>query len=128
MPKDIDSGLFVKTIRENIAFPEEAISLANNIMTANFKLSKEAKNIIKASGNEFFSLAKEAFLKNWPSWTESMKDLSSTSGKKGKELYQPIRISLTGQESGPKLDQLSTLLGKERVIERLEKARKYEDI
>ena len=124
LPKDIDSGLFVKTIRENIAFPEEAISLANNIMSADFKLSKEAKNIIKASGNEFFSLAKEAFLKNWPSWTESMKDLSSTSGKKGKELYQPIRISLTGQESGPKLDQLSTLLGKERVIERLEKASK----
>ena len=124
LPKDIDSGLFVKTIRENIAFPEEAISLANNIMSADFKLSNEVKNIIKASGNEFFSLAKEAFLKNWPSWTESMKDLSSTSGKKGKELYQPIRISLTGQESGPKLDQLSTLLGKEKVIERLEKASK----
>jgi glutamyl/glutaminyl-tRNA synthetase len=93
-------------------------------LSADFRLSKEAKKIIKASGNEFFSLAKEAFLKNWPSWTEFMKDLSSTSGKKGKELYQPIRISLTGQESGPKLDQLSTLLGKERVIERLEKASK----
>jgi glutamyl/glutaminyl-tRNA synthetase len=53
-----------------------------------------------------------------------MKDLSSTSGKKGKDLYQPIRISLTGQESGPKLDQLSTLLGKERVMERLEIASK----
>ena len=124
LPKDIDSLLFVKTIRENIAFPEEAISLANSIMSSDFKLTKEAKDIIKASGGEFFNLAKQAFLKNWPNWSESMKDLSSTSGKKGKELYQPIRISLTGHESGPKLDQLTTLLGKERVVKRFEKASK----
>ena len=124
LPKDIEMKLFIKTIRENITFPEEVISLAQDIMSDEFNFSKDSRNIIKSSGKDFFDLAKEAVSKNWPNWSESMKALSSASGKQGKELYQPIRVSLTGQISGPELDKLSNLLGKKRVLQRLDKASK----
>ena len=124
LPKDVDEVLFVKTIRENITFPEEVISLAKNMLSDSFNLNKEAKTIIKSTGSEFFKKAQEAVLKNWPNWSATMKELANSSGKKGKDLFQPIRVSITGQESGPKLDQLSNLLGKERILERLDLASK----
>ena len=122
LPKDIEESLFIKTIRGNITFPDEVISLAKNILSDNLILNKEAKSIVRSTGTEFFNLAKEAVKENWPNWSEAMKDLAKSSGKSGKDLFQPIRISITGQKSGPKLDQLSNLLGKERILDRLNQA------
>ena len=94
------------------------------MLSDSFNLNKEAKTIVKSTGSEFFKKAQEAVLKNWPNWSATMKELANSSGKKGKDLFQPIRVSITGQESGPKLDQLSNLLGKERILERLDLASK----
>ncbi|MBP2655069.1 MAG: gltX [Firmicutes bacterium] len=38
----------------------------------------------------------------------------------GKKVYMPIRVALTGQVHGPDLQRIIVLLGKERVIDRLE--------
>ena len=81
-----------------------------------------SKNIIKSTGSRFFNQAQDAILKNWPNWSETIEDLANSSGKQGKDLFQPLRVSITGQISGPKLDQLSSLLGKERILDRLNKA------
>lgn len=40
-------------------------------------------------------------------------------GRKGKELFMPLRLALTGQEHGPELGALLPLIGREKVIERL---------
>ncbi len=39
----------------------------------------------------------------------------------GKQVFMPIRIALTGQMHGPELPQIIALLGKEKVMSRLEK-------
>lgn len=49
-------------------------------------------------------------------WINSVKEKT---GKKGKELFMPIRIALTGMEHGPELPVLLPLLGPEKVKERL---------
>lgn len=51
-------------------------------------------------------------------WINSVKEKT---GKKGKELFMPIRIALTGMEHGPELPVLLPLLGPEKVKERLTK-------
>lgn len=52
----------------------------------------------------------------WKVWTEAVK---SATGRKGKALFMPLRLALTGLDHGPELAQLLPLIGRERVLERL---------
>jgi nondiscriminating glutamyl-tRNA synthetase len=47
------------------------------------------------------------------------KALQKETGIKGKQLYMPIRVAVTGQCHGPDLVRTFILLGKERLLERL---------
>lgn len=49
-------------------------------------------------------------------WINAVKEKT---GKKGKDLFMPIRIALTGMEHGPELPVLLPLLGPDKVKERL---------
>jgi len=48
-----------------------------------------------------------------------MNELKAISGKKGKELFHPIRKALTAQDNGPELKLLLPLIGREKAIKRL---------
>ncbi len=50
-----------------------------------------------------------------------IKAVQQETGYKGKQLFMPIRVVLTGQNHGPDLNKTIHLLGKERVAERLKK-------
>ena len=52
----------------------------------------------------------------WKEWTKA---IASHSGKKGKELFMPLRLALTGKNSGPELKNLLPLLSHEEIIARL---------
>ncbi|HVO01972.1 MAG TPA: glutamate--tRNA ligase [Candidatus Cybelea sp.] len=52
----------------------------------------------------------------WKNWTEKVK---TTTGKKGKELFMPLRLALTGIDHGPELKVLLPLIGRERALKRL---------
>ncbi len=51
----------------------------------------------------------------WKSWTEAVKEAT---GRKGKALFMPIRLALTGLSSGPELADLLPLLGREGTLAR----------
>ena len=55
-------------------------------------------------------------------WRQLSGELKSGTGKKGRELFHPLRLALTGRESGPEMAPLLTRMGKERVLRRLEAA------
>ncbi len=57
----------------------------------------------------------------WRALTEELKRIS---GKKGRELFHPLRLALTGRESGPEMAGLVARMGKDRAIRRLEAAAK----
>ena len=48
-----------------------------------------------------------------------------TRGIKGKVIYHPLRVALSGREQGPELYYLVAGLGKGRILERLEAAGRY---
>lgn len=52
----------------------------------------------------------------WKEWTEAVK---GATGRKGKELFMPLRQALTGMTHGPELADLLPLIGPEKVKERL---------
>lgn len=53
---------------------------------------------------------------SWGSWTKAVKEAT---GAKGKALFQPLRLALTGEEHGPELKTLLPLIGHERAAKRL---------
>jgi len=55
----------------------------------------------------------------WHALTGALKEQT---GRKGRPLFLPLRVALTGQEHGPDMKALLPLIGRERAIERLEAA------
>ena len=52
----------------------------------------------------------------WKTWTSALKE---ETGRKGKTLFMPLRLALTGLHHGPELANLLPLLGRERALARL---------
>ena len=52
----------------------------------------------------------------WGAWTKSV---STATGAKGRGLFMPIRLALTGQEKGPEIGPLLPFLGRDRILARL---------
>ncbi len=52
----------------------------------------------------------------WKEWTNAVKDKT---GRKGKQLFMPLRRALTGMDHGPELSHLLLLIGEEKAKERL---------
>jgi glutamyl-tRNA synthetase len=57
-------------------------------------------------------------------WRALTDELKQSSGKKGRELFHPLRLALTSRESGPEMAGLVARMGKDRAIKRLEAAAK----
>ncbi len=52
----------------------------------------------------------------WPAWTAALK---AKTGRKGKALFHPLRLALTGRENGPELALLLPLIGRAKALARL---------
>lgn len=53
----------------------------------------------------------------WSTWSSAIKQAT---GAKGKALFQPLRLALTGREHGPELKHLLPLIGRAQAAARLE--------
>ncbi|GAB4348841.1 MAG: glutamate--tRNA ligase [Oricola sp.] len=51
----------------------------------------------------------------WSAWTTAVKNAT---GRKGRALFMPLRIALTGRQSGPEISDLLPLLGREGILAR----------
>ncbi|MBT4879063.1 MAG: glutamate--tRNA ligase [Alphaproteobacteria bacterium] len=110
---DISENFWL-SIRENINDYSE-IEVWQKIFQSNFNTE------IIAADKEFLSLAanflpEDLNVDEFKLW---IKRLSKQTGRKGKELYHPIRTAITGQDSGPELSKIIPLLGYEEVKKRL---------
>jgi glutamyl-tRNA synthetase len=77
-------------------------------------------------GHEERLLVKEAAMTaeklDWTAqpWRTLTDELKRITGKKGRELFHPLRVALTGRESGPEMAGLVERMGKDRALRRLE--------
>jgi glutamyl-tRNA synthetase len=53
---------------------------------------------------------------SWGEWTNALK---TATGRKGKSLFMPLRLALTGLEHGPEMAAVLPLMGRAKVLERL---------
>lgn len=52
----------------------------------------------------------------WGAWTNAVKQAT---GAKGRALFHPLRLALTGRDAGPELKHLLPFIGRERALARL---------
>ncbi|MBZ9653338.1 glutamate--tRNA ligase [Phyllobacterium lublinensis] len=77
------------------------------------QLANEDRDFVRAA---FDALPPEPWNRDtWKQWTDAVK---AQSGRKGKPLFMPLRIALTGLTSGPELADLLPLLGREGTLAR----------
>ncbi len=79
--------------------------------------------ILPQPGDEAFLAEAAALLpegeldeSSWPVWTDLIK---AATGRKGKDLFLPLRRALTGHDHGPEMKLLLPLIGRERAMARL---------
>jgi len=53
---------------------------------------------------------------SWGEWTGQLKEQT---GRKGKALFHPLRLALTGESQGPELAALLPLIGRNLTLKRL---------
>ena len=107
------SSDFWELVKGNIENLEE-LELWWNIIYGNIEPKYNDENFLNTA---LETLPKGNFDKNtWTNWTSI---LMKETGRKGKELYNPLRMCLTGQNKGPEMATLVFLMGREKVLERL---------
>ena len=112
--------LFIATIRDNIILPGDALAWAKLLFVDGFVLSAEDHQLASGMGQSAIQAAIDTIKAQGPDLTKVIDVLKSVHGLTGKQLFQPLRMALTGQLHGPKLGPIMELLGQNRCIARLE--------
>jgi glutamyl-tRNA synthetase len=80
------------------------------------------ESVVAPEDRDFIALAGELLPAEpwdettWANWTNALKEKS---GRKGKALFMPLRMALTGRHDGPELKTLLPLLGRKASLARL---------
>jgi len=75
-----------------------------------------------AETRAYLAQAAQAFVWGADPWGALTGALKDATGRKGKALFQPLRLALTGREHGPDMHSLLPLIGEAEALARLERA------
>jgi glutamyl-tRNA synthetase len=113
-----DSTEFVELVRHNVVLPADAAPWTAVVRGELPPLGQDQERVIAAAGPEFFAAAAAAFDQSGPDLGALTKLLKERTGRKGADLFMPLRVALTGQAHGPELAPLLKLMPPETVRRR----------
>ena len=111
--------------KDHISYGKEINDVVNIFFIDEINISKENQEFLESDPmiNEVINCYKEelANLKEWhvEDIANVINIVKEKTGVKGKLLYMPMRIKISGVEHGPELPDEIYLIGKEKVIDRL---------
>ena len=104
---------FWNTIRSNLE-TVEGIKQWSDIVFDSKLIEAEDKEYIKSAME---LIPDDPWDENtWELWTSAIKEKT---GRKGKELFLPLREAFTGMSHGPEMKLLIQLIGREKILERV---------
>mgnify|MGYP004656576717 CR=1 FL=1 len=112
--------------KEEIQYGQEIVNLLKPLFEYHLDESNEAKEILVL---ETTPIVVKEFTKQIENVNDleqdtlkmMFKNIATSTGVKGKNLYMPIRLLLTGQMHGAEIVNIIKLLGKEEVLKRVSK-------
>ena len=115
-----DPAEFVDLIRHNVVLPADAVPWRAVVRGELQPLGEGERRIIAAAGREFFAAAAAAYTEGNSELKMLTKVLKERTGRKGADLFMPLRVALTGSAHGPELAPLLKLIPPETARRRLE--------
>ncbi len=110
----------MELVRHNVVLPADAAPWRAVVRGELPPLGQAEQRVIAAAGADFFSAATHAFDESESDLKLLTKILKERTGRKGAELFMPLRVALTGQAHGPELAPLLKLMSPETARRRLE--------
>jgi glutamyl-tRNA synthetase len=117
---DIKKDIFIDVVRQNMLFPNEAKKWADILFCDQLSISADNMTILKESGETFFVAVRDAIHQHGIQLKLVLDELKNILAVSGKKLFMPLRIALTGEQHGPELVQIANLLGKEKMLQRID--------
>ncbi|MCH9643469.1 MAG: glutamate--tRNA ligase [Gammaproteobacteria bacterium] len=114
---------FLDAVHANILFPEDAKLWVAVFFGSLAAFDDEQREMLKEAGAEYFSEALNAYQQHGEDVKSITNHLKEKLGLKGKALFMPLRVALTGQQHGPELVKVMTLLSDDTIRERLQNAK-----
>jgi nondiscriminating glutamyl-tRNA synthetase len=114
----------IEATRTHLEYLTQAPRETEVFFAKGVKISKEGKKILKRESSKKVLLALKDRLKKIKEITDKnfkplMEEVKKKTGYKGKDLYLPIRVALTGKNKGPELYFILPILGKKECLRRL---------
>ncbi|HEX3843483.1 MAG TPA: glutamate--tRNA ligase [Steroidobacteraceae bacterium] len=97
---------FVAAILPNVVLPDDARPWARIVFGPPPAIEPEGEAIIRTAGNLYFAAAAQAAAQSGNDLPAIASAVRAATGKKGAELYMPLRLALTGLGHGPELAPL----------------------
>ncbi|WP_144472320.1 MULTISPECIES: glutamate--tRNA ligase [Bacillus] len=109
---------------EQLSYGAEIVELTELFFKEQIEYNQEAKEVLAEEQVPEVMASFAGQLERLESFTPdeikaAIKAVQKETGHKGKKLFMPIRVAVTGQTHGPELPQSIELLGKETVLNRI---------
>jgi glutamyl-tRNA synthetase len=112
---------FVAIVRPNVVLPADAAHWVRIVYEDPAAVSPALEEVVKKAGAAFFTSAWQAYLDADCKPAPFLERLKQLTGVRGKALFEPLRLALTGEAHGPELRDLLQLIPPESVQARLHK-------
>lgn len=114
---------FIAAVQSNIVFPDDAKQWAQIIFGEGLEFNEEAIGLLKQAGIIFFDTALQSIEEGKSDFKSLTQILQQVLNIKGKALYQPLRLALTGRLDGPEIVKILSLLGDAKIKSRFQAAK-----
>lgn len=121
VPQDKQQA-FIDLVKTNITFPNDALEWAEIFFTDVLTYSDDAKAILNDADKSVFTAAIAAVDQYGSDFKAILDHVKENTSAKGKALFQPLRIALTGQLHGPEMAPIAILIGAEKMKQRFQSA------
>ncbi|ECI0812358.1 glutamate--tRNA ligase [Salmonella enterica subsp. enterica serovar Dublin] len=114
----------ISLYHEQLSYGAEIVELTELFFKEQIEYNQEAKEVLAEEQVPEVMASFAGQLERLESFTPdeikaAIKAVQKETGHKGKKLFMPIRVAVTGQTHGPELPQSIELLGKETVLNRI---------
>jgi glutamyl-tRNA synthetase len=100
------ASAFIAAVLPNVVLPEDARPWARIVFGPPPALEPEGEEIVRKAGEHYFAAAAQAAAQSGNDLPAIAAAVRAATGKKGAELYMPLRLALTGRTHGPELAPL----------------------
>ena len=122
IPASLDESAvtaFLAAVLPNVVLPEDARPWVDVVFGGPLALAPAEEQVIRDAGSGYFAAAAGAAAESGNDLKAITGAVKAATGRKGAELYMPLRVALTGRAHGPELAPLLKAMPPGKARERL---------